>query len=211
MKKIILAAATALLMATSMSAQAPVKHHDWAFMGLEAGSNYSFWSVTNNPYHKITPQPGWVASMHIEFLFGNRQQHGINANVGAEALVSGVQEIEKGGTHRVQSTDVFVALGYKYTFRNQIFLEVRPQYDIYAACKRSINGTTEAEHDPNEKSPSGFSVGVGTGYNFTDNIAMFLRYKKGFGDMFNSVGVMPLECKETCGVLEMGITFGLTL
>lgn len=32
-----------------------------------------------------------------------------------------------------------------------------------------------------------------------------------FGDVFNTEGVMPLACKETSNVIEMGVTIGLTL
>ena len=211
MKKFFITMAAILAVTGAAWAQEPVKKHDWAFIGLEVGPNYTFWSVSDNPYHKISPQPGIVGSMHVEFLFGKRQQSGINLNVGVEWLNAGVQEVENGSTHRVQAMDVFFALGYKYTFRNGIFLEIRPQFDIYASCERRLNGTSEAKHDPKAKSPMGFSVGAGAGYNFTDNFAVFFRYKKGFGDIFNSVGVMPLECKETAGILEMGITFGLTM
>ena len=103
------------------------------------------------------------------------------------------------GLHAVRGNVNHIAVDDDVTMRDQL------------ACCCSCGGNTEAEHDPKEKSPSGFSVGAGFGYNFTDNIAMFFRYKKGFGDIFNSVGVMPLECKETAGILEMGITFGLTM
>ena len=54
-------------------------------------------------------------------------------------------------------------------------------------------------------------VSVGAWYNFTDNFALFFRYKRGFGDVFNTEGVMPVACKETSNVIEMGVTIGLTL
>lgn len=186
-------------------------------MGLEGGASTN-WYTLSEPY-KLNGAGfgGFYAALHMEFLMGDRQQHGICADEGVETLrgktkAPGLYE----GSVENKVTNLYVKLGYKYTFRNAFFVEIFPQLDIPLVPTIIDPTTARKEITPStkEKTKLGFSVGASVGKNFTDNLAVVFRVKKSFTDYFNSDVFIPYMVPgATKGsvIFQIGIVLGFNL
>lgn len=218
MKKILLIVVLALTCVFQVSAQrTPVKHHGWAFMGLEGGASTN-WYQFNEPYQRNGAGfGGYYAAFHVEFLMGNRQQHGICLDEGVEWLKGKSKApLMYDGTVENKVTNLYVKLGYKYTFRNTFFVEVFPQLDI-PLNPTVVGPTTEhVSYTPSttEKTKLGFAIGVSAGRNITDNFAIVFRLKKSFTDYFNydAYGnyMLPGATKGAI-IFQMGMVLGFNM
>jgi hypothetical protein len=113
-------------------------------------------------------------------------------------------------------TNLYVKLGYKYTFRNSFFVEVFPQLDI-PLNPTVVGPTTEhVSYTPSttEKTKLGFAIGVSAGRNITDNFAIVFRLKKSFTDYFNydAYGnyMLPGATKGAI-IFQMGMVLGFNM
>ncbi|MBQ3813330.1 MAG: outer membrane beta-barrel protein [Bacteroidales bacterium] len=218
MKKIVLFALL-LCMGSSLALaqRVPVKHHSWAFMGLEGGVSNN-WYTLSEPY-KLSGFGfgGYYVGLHIEFLAGNRQQHGFFVDEGVEAIKGKIQAPGLyEGTVDSKVTNLYVKAGYKYAFRNAFFVEVFPQLDI-PLNPTIIDPTTERREitpSTREKTKLGFSIGASVGRNITDNLAVVFRVKKSFTDYFYSDVYTPYMfpgVTKGSFIFQIGLVLGFNL
>lgn len=216
MKKTLLISLFIVTCALTAAAQsAPVKHHNWAFMGIEAGSSNNWYQLEDGLEREGFGFGGFYAGMHIEFLFGDRQQHGIVVDEGAEKLQGKIKNpmVFDGTPFNTRLYNIYVKPGYKYSFRNTFFIEVFPQLDIPVAQTviEPTTSMTKHEADVNEKTKLGFSIGIAAGRNLTDNLAIVFRLKKSFTDYFACDSLLPYigpGMNKGGLIFQMGLSFG---
>lgn len=220
MKKLIFILLTLAFLLPAAAQRTPVKSHEWAFMGLEAGSGAN-WFQVSEPYSRSGFGFGdFFVGMHMEFLFGNRQQHGIFVNEGVQWLKGKFKSTEYDGQVSGKVINLYVRPGYKYTFRNAMFIEVYPQLDIPmnpTITDPHVNNPREYTPPATDKQAIGFGVGAGWGYNFSDNLAMVMRLTQSFTNMFDGDRAdtygewfSPGACKGNL-MFEMGFILGFGL
>ncbi|MCR5827762.1 MAG: hypothetical protein K6G53_05040 [Bacteroidales bacterium] len=216
MKKTLLTCVLAIAcILTAQAQRTPVKTHDFAFMGIEGGSGMN-WFQLEDPYELSGAGFGnYYVGMHLEFLFGDRQQHGIITNEGIESFKGNIKcPTAFEGVAKASVINLFCKIGYKYSFRNTIFVEVFPQLDIPLTPKIITPANNTIERPTGEKTKVGFSLGVAVGKNFTDNLALVFRVKKSFTDFFDSDVFFPYMTKggnKGNITAQMGIVIGFNL
>ena len=219
MKKILLI--SLLLVAGVLTAAAqrtPVKSHSFAFMGLEAGGSANWYQLADGLERDGFGFGGFYAGMHIEFLAGNRLQHGIVVDEGVEKLQGKIKNpfVFEGAGFNTKLYNIYVKPGYKYAFRNSLFVEVFAQLDIPVGQTiiEPTTNRTQHEADVKEKTKLGFSVGIAGGRNITDNFAIVFRLKKSFTDYFAYDSLMPYMgpgMNKGAIIFQMGFSLGFNL
>lgn len=220
MKKILILFLSLSCSLSAIAQRAPVKSHEWAFMGLEGGSGGN-WFQVSSPYSRSGFGFGdFFVGLHVEFLFGSRQQHGIFVNEGVQWLKGKFKSTEYDGQVSGKVTNLYVRPGYKYTFRNAMFIEVYPQLDIPmnpTITDPYVDRPKEYTPPVTDKQEIGFGLGAGWGYNFSDNLAMVMRLTQSFtnffyGDKTDAYGnwFTPGACKGNL-LFEMGFILGFGL
>jgi len=207
MKKIILAVALAICAAAAVQAQT-FSHRD-IFMSVEAAGNMGSYSISDSAYDTGF-KPGWTGGFNMEAHLGDLQQYAmiISGKFGPHNGTWSVADVE----YQASYFTIGAYFGFRYLFRNKMFLEIMPGMDLPFSHKvKTPDGTVikRQDSDPVDEDIFAFSVYGGVGYYINDFMTVFFRANKGFTDMFRNDRYNPTAIKETPVRFELGMSFGI--